>query len=317
MRVTHKYYFGNWQLDRLATLSLFTKVVEAGSFSEAGRRMGLAPSSVSRSMVELEGWVGATLFHRTTRQLKLSDVGQRFHERVPDILLDLEEARVVAAQLEDHPTGLLRLSVPDSMERHMTMAMCVFQARWPSVHFSFDFTDRVVDLVAEGFDLVLRIGPLQDSTLKARKITDARRTLCASPRYLERAGWPKRPEDLADHNCLTFRTNPGYNVWRFASGKTIVDVRASGSFSANSGRALMAAACDGLGLVLVPEWLVGGALAQNEVVEVLPEYVPVPNHSPLYAVHPYQRFVPPKVKTFVDFLVAHFGRDYDWTSPPL
>ncbi len=303
-------------MDRLATLSLFTKVVEAGSFSEAGRQLGLAPSSVSRRMVELEGWVGATLFHRTTRQLKLSDVGQRFHERVPDILLDLEEARVVAAQLEDHPTGLLRLSVPDSMERHMTMAMCVFQARWPAVHFAFDFTDRVVDLVAEGFDLALRIGPLQDSTLKARKITEVRRTLCASPRYLERAGWPKRPEDLADHNCLIFRTNPGYNVWRFASGKRTVDVRAKGSFSANSGRALMAAACDALGLVMAPEWILGPALAQKDLVEVLPQYLPVPDRTPLYAVHPYLRFVPPKVRTFVDFLVGHFGPAYDWTSSP-
>ena len=303
-------------MDRLAALSLFTKVVEAGSFSEAGRRMGLAPSSVSRRMLELEGWVGATLFHRTTRQLRLSDVGQRFHERVPGILLDLEEARVVAAQLEDHPSGLLRLSVPDSMERHMTMAMCVFQARWPGVHFSFDFSDRVVDLVAEGFDLALRIGRLQDSTLKARKITEARRLLCASPRYLERAGRPKRPEDLADHNCLTFRTQPGYNVWRFAAGKGTVDVRASGSFSANSGRALMAAACDALGLILAPQWLLGRALAEGDLVEVLPQYVLVPDRTPLYAVHPYQRFVPPKVRTFVDFLVAHFGRDYDWTSSP-
>lgn len=303
-------------MDRLAALSLFTKVVEAGSFSEAGRRMGLAPSSVSRRMVELEAWVGATLFHRTTRQLRLSDVGQRFHERVPGILLDLEEARVVAAQLEDHPAGLLRLSVPDSMERHMTIAMCVFQARWPGVCFSFDFTDRVVDLVAEGFDLALRIGRLQDSTLKARKITEARRILCASPRYLEKAGWPERPEDLADHNCLTFRTHPGYNVWRFATAKTTLDVRASGSFSANSGRALMAAACDGLGLILAPEWLVGGALAQKNLVEVLPDFAPVPDRTPLYMVHPYQRFVPPKVRTFVDFLVGRFGKDYDWTSPP-
>ncbi len=303
-------------MDRLAGLELFTKVVEAGSFSEAGRRMGLAPSSVSRRIVELEGWVGATLFHRTTRRITLTGVGQRLNERVSKILNDLEEARVVAAQLEDHPTGLLRLSVPDSMERHMTMAMCLFQARWPAVHFCFDFTDRVVDLVAEGFDLALRTGPLQDSTLKARKITEVRRYLCASPRYLERAGWPQRPEDLADRNCLTFRSDPGYNVWRFASDKRTVDVRASGSFSANSGRALVASACDGLGLVLVPEWLVGPTLVRKELVEVLPQYAPVPARTTLHAIHPYQRFVPPKVRTFVDFLVDHFGPDYDWAAPP-
>jgi DNA-binding transcriptional LysR family regulator len=303
-------------MDRLAALKLFTKVVETGSFSEAGRQAGLAPSSVSRQISELETWVGATLFHRTTRQLKMTDAGQRFYERVPDILLDLEEARVISAQLEDHPTGLLRLSVPDSVERHMTVAMCAFQARWPSVHFSFDFTDRVVDLVAEGLDLALRMGRLEDSTLRARKITEVRRCLCASPRYLKKVGWPERPEDLADHNCLIFRASPGYNVWRFASGKEVIDVRASGSFSANSGRALTAAACDGLGLVLAPEWLLGPAMAQKELVEILPEYAPVPQRTPLYAVHPYQRFVPPRVRTFVDFLVDHFDRDYDWTTAP-
>ena len=303
-------------MDRLAALTLFTKVVAAGSFSEAGRQMGLAPSSVSRRIVELEGWVGATLFHRTTRQLKLSDVGQRFYERVPDILLDLEEARIVAAQLEDHPTGTLRLTVPDSLERHMTVAMCVFQARWPAVHFSFDFTDRPVDLVAEGFDLAVRIGRLQDSTLKARKITESRRTLCASPRYLERTGCPQRPEDLADHNCLTFRASPGFNIWRFGSGKETFDVRASGSFSANSGRALLAAARDHLGLVLAPESLLGPALSDGDLVEVLPQFRPLPEHTPIYAVHPFQRFVPPKVRTFFDFLVDHFGKNYDWTAEP-
>ena len=299
-------------MDRLGALSLFAKAVETGSFSEAGRQSGLAPSSVSRRIVELEGWVGAALFHRTTRKLNLTEVGRSFYERTRGILLDLEEARVTAAQLEDHPSGLIRLTIPASLERHLTAAIGEFQTRWPEVRFALTFTDRVVDLVGEGYDLAVRIGRLEDSTLRARKIGEARRTLCASPRYLDRAGAPERPEDLAGHNCLILRTHPGYNVWRFKAGGRTVDVRASGSFSANSGYALISAARDARGLVLAPEWLVGPSLAIGDFVEVLPKHPPVPDRTPLYAVHPYQRFVPPKVKSFVDFLANRYGKGYDW-----
>jgi DNA-binding transcriptional LysR family regulator len=299
-------------MDKLGALSLFAKTVETGSFSEAGRQSGLAPSSVSRRIVELEGWVGATLFHRTTRKVNLTEVGRSFYERTRGILLDLEEAKVMAAQLEDHPSGLIRLTIPASMERHLTAGIGEFQARWPGVHFALTFTDRVVDLVGEGYDLAVRIGQLQDSTLRARKIGEARRFLCASPRYLDRTGAPESPEDLADHNCLIFRTHPGYNVWRFKSGARTVDVRASGSFSANDGNALIHAARDARGLILAPVWLVGLSLATGELVEVMPKHPPVPDRTPLYAVHPYQRFVPPKVKTFVEYLVKRYGKSYDW-----
>ena len=301
-------------MDTLGALSLFAKTVETGSFSEAGRQSGLAPSSVSRRIVELEGWVGAALFHRTTRKLNLTEVGRSFYERTRGILLDLEEAKIIAAQLEDHPTGLIRLTIPASMERHLTAAMGEFQARWPAVHFALTFTDQVVDLIGEGYDMAVRLGRLEDSTLRARKIAEARRYLCASPGYLSRAGAPRRPADLAGHNCLIFRSHPGYNVWRFKSGGRTVDIRASGGFSANSGDALMNAARDDMGLVLAPEWLVGPALANGELVEVMPDHPPVPERTPLYAVHPYQRFVPPKVRAFVDFLAKRFAKGYDWTS---
>ena len=218
----------------------------------------------------------------------------------------------MAAQLEDHPSGLVRLTIPASMERHLTAGIGEFQARWPAVHFALTFSDRVVDLVGEGFDLAVRIGRLEDSTLRARKIGEVRRYLCASPRYLNRAGTPEHPEDLAAHNCLTFRTHPGYNIWHFKARGRTVGVRASGNFSANSGNALIIAARDARGLILAPEWLVGPSLATGELVEVMPKNPPAPDLTPIYAVHPYQRFVPPKVKTFVDFLAKRYGKAYDW-----
>ena len=299
-------------LDKLGALSLFAKAVETGSFSEAGRQSGLAPSSVSRRIVDLEAWVGAALFHRTTRKLNLTEVGRTFYDRTRHIQLDLEEARTVATQLEHHPSGLVRMTVPASIEHYLMAAVSDFQARWPGVSFALDFGDRVVDLVGEGFDLAVRVGRLEDSTLRARKIAEARRYLCASRDYLKRAGTPKRPEQLNDHNCLIFRTHPGYNLWRFRTNDSIIDVRASGSFRANSGNVLVRAACQAKGIILAPEWLVGTSLASGELIEVLPKYPPDPDRTPLYAVHPYQRFVPPKVKTFVDFLVQRFGAGFDW-----
>ena len=301
-------------MDRLGALSMFAKVVETGSFSEAGRQSGMAPSSVSRSIQELEAWVGAALFHRTTRRVALTETGRSFHGRTRDILLDLEEARVMAARLENHPSGLIRLTVPASLERHLTTGIGLFQARWPGVRFALTFTDRLVDLVGEGYDLAVRLGRLEDSTLRARKIGEARRYLCASPRYIERYGAPQHPKDLAGHHCLILRSHPGSNIWRFKDGGRIVEVRASGSFSANSGDALINAAHNAMGLVVAPEWLVGSFLAKGELVEVLAKHPPVPNRTPLYAVHPYQRFVPPKVKAFVDFLAQRYGKGYDWTQ---
>ncbi len=299
-------------MDKLGAISLFAKAVETGSFSEAGRQSGLSPSSVSRRIVELEGWVGSALFHRTTRKLNLTEAGVSFYERTRGLMLDLEEARTVAGQLQGQPSGLIRMTVPEGMEHHLSPAFSAFQAQWPDVELVLDFGARIVDLIGEGFDLAIRVGQMEDSTLKARRIAAARRYLCASKRYLEEAGMPRRPEQLEDHNCLTYRARPGYNVWRFKTGNNTVDVRASGSFSANSGNALVNAARDGRGIILSPGWLVGPSLATGDLVEIMPEVSPNPARVPLYAVHPYQRFVPPKVKTLVEFLARRFGDDYDW-----
>lgn len=304
-------------MDHLGAISLFNKVVETGSFSEAGRQCNLAPSSVSRRIVDLENWVGAALFHRTTRRINLTEVGRLFHERTADILLDLEEARILAAGLEDKPSGLVRMTLPASIEQHFVAAVTKFQSIWPNVSFGLTSTDRKVDLISEGYDLAIRVGKLTDSTLKARKFAEVRRRLCASPDYLKKSLPIHHPTDLADHNCITFRRTPGYNVWQFKDrNNKAIDVRASGDLSANSGNMIVSAACRGRGVILSPEWLLGKTLERGELVELLPGFDPSPTTTPLYAVHPYQRFVPPKVRVFVDFLKDHFSSDYNWCQIP-
>ena len=303
-------------MDQLGAIALFNKVVETGSFSEAGRQTNLAPSSVSRRIVDLEGWLGATLFHRTTRKLNLTEVGRLFHERTRNILLDLEEARTTAASLEDKPAGLVRVSMPASLEQHIVVATALFQARWPDVSFGLTSTDRKVDLVAEGFDIVIRAGQLKDSSLRARKLTEVTRRLCASPQYLATAPPIAHPRDIENHRCLALRRGPGFNTWRFRSGRKILDVKAGGDFTANSGNMLVTAARHGRGLMLSPDWIMGPAIARGDLVELLPDYPPYPATSALYAVHPYQRFIPPKVRVFIDYLVERFDEDYDWSKSP-
>ncbi len=199
----------------------------------------------------------------------------------------------------------------------MLAGIVEFQARWPGVRFALTFSDRMVDLVGEGYDLAVRVGPLEDSTLRARKIGAARRFLCASPRYLDRAGVLERPEDLEGHNCLIFRTHPGYNVWRFKSGGRTVDVRASGSFSANSGNALINAARDAMGPILAPEWLVGPFLASGELVEVLPKHPPVPDRTPLQSSFP-PRFPNSELQatTALRRLLIRFHPKWCWSAHP-
>jgi len=303
-------------MDELGAIGLFHKLVETGSFSAAGRQANLAPSSVSRRIVDLETWLGATLFHRTTRKLNLTEAGRQFHDRTRGILLDLEEARTAAAELEDKPAGLVRLSVPASLEQHIVVATAVFQSHFPEVTFGLTSTDINVDLIAEGFDLAIRAGKLKDLSLRARKLVDVTRRLCASPDYLASAPKLAHPRDIENHNCLALRRDPGANTWRFKDGRRVVDVRAGGGFTANSGNMLVTAARHGRGLMLSPDWIIGPAIARGELLELLPDYSPYPATTTIFAVHPYQRFIPPKVRMFIEFLVERFGNDYDWSADP-
>jgi DNA-binding transcriptional LysR family regulator len=294
-------------------MRIFTRVVEAGSFSEAGRQLGVAPSSVSRQIGDLEEGLGARLFHRTTRRLSLTEAGRLYYERATRIVLEVDEAKLALTQLGGAPSGILRLTVPASVGRlHIVPAMAAFQKKFPAVRFVLSMTDRLVNLVEEGFDLAIRVGHLRDSSLIARKVGSGRRIVCASPEYLDSAGRPKVPADLAEHNCVTFRSHPGTNLWKFRGSDGTSEVRVTGGFFADNGEALCAAALAGLGLILVPEWLVGIEIRDGNLREVLPEYRAVPKASPLYAVYPHQRHLPPKVRAFIDFLAARFAAQPGW-----
>lgn len=294
-------------MDRLDSITVFAKVVETGSFSEAARQTGRSPASVSRVIRDLEGWLGGRVFYRTTRRLSLTEAGENFYSRVKGVLNDLEEARVLAAGAENHPTGTLRLTAPASMGAFVTSAAAAFQEKWPKVDICLSLTDQLVDLVKEGFDMAIRVGRLRDSSLTARKIGEGKRFLCASPGYLAKHGAPKRAKELEGHSCLAFRATPGFNIWNFRAGSNTVSIKASGRFCCNSGPALVSAAQQGLGIILVPDWLARQALEEGSLVRVkLKEALEWPT-TPVYILHAYENFVPPKVRLFGDFVKERFA----------
>lgn len=303
-------------MDQLEAIGLFQRVVETGSFTEAARQTNTSTSSVSRRIAELEEWVGAALLHRTTRKVGMTEAGHRFHQHTLNLLSDLDEARLVASQREDEPAGEVRVSMPASLEQHIVVAASLFQARWPEVQFGLTSTDRNVDLVSEGFDLAIRAGELADSTLRARRLCDVPRRLCASPAYLAGAAELNHPADVQHHDCLVLGRVRRNTAWSFSGEDSPIVVEAAPSFVANSGNMLVHAARHGRGLMLAPEWIVGPYLANGELVEALPGYRPEPAISSLYAVHAYKRFVPPKVALFIEFLADRFSRGYDWLVSP-
>ena len=296
-------------METVVGMRIFTRVIEAGSFSEAGRQLGVAPSSVSRQINELEDSLGALLFQRTTRKLSLTEAGELYYERATRIITEIDEAKLAISQLDGTPTGILRLNVPGSLSRrYIVPALVAFQEKFPGVKIVLLASDQVMDMIEHRIDLTIRLGALNDSSLVARKIGSGRRVVCASTAYLKKAGHPKSPDDLYDHNCLIFRSNPGSNVWKFKNVKSVTsEVRVTGNLFGNDGESLVAAAVEGHGIILVPEWLVSCELKEGTLQELLTNYSSIPKETPMFALYPRQRHLPPKVRAFIDFIVEQFN----------
>jgi len=302
-------------MDRLAAIEAFVRVAECGSFSKAAERLHASKSVVSRQVGALEAELGARLLHRTTRALTLTEAGRSYFERAGRILADLAEADASVGQLQASPRGRLRVSAPMSFGAlHLSPAMPDFLLRYPDVELDLIMNDRYVDLVDEGFDMAVRIGKLEDSSLVARKLAPMRRTVCAAPAYLEKSGTPASPDDLTAHECLCYSNVGLSQEWRFVhpDGRPWpVEVR--GRLHANNGDALHAAALAGFGLAVLPSFLAGRDFQSGALVSVLEDFMP--QDAALYAVYPHARHLSPKVRAFVDYLAERFGPVPYWDRP--
>jgi len=297
-------------MDRLSSIEAFVTVADLASFSRAAERLNIAKSVVSRQISALEAELGARLFHRTTRSLTLTEVGRSYLERTRQILADLEEANQAVSQLQSSPRGKLRINAPMSFGfLHLAQALPDFMKAYPEVSVDLAMNDRFVDLVDEGYDLAVRIGALDDSSLIARKLAPVRRVICASPDYIARKGMPHTIADLKKHDCLVYMSD--HPEWRFMNpnGKPFV-VAITGRLSINNGDALRVAAIEGLGLANLPTFLVGDDLRAGRLVSVLQEMKP--SELTLSAVYPPTKHITPKVRAFVDFLAERFGPEPYW-----
>jgi DNA-binding transcriptional LysR family regulator len=299
-------------MDRLDTMEAFVRVADSHSFSEAARRLRLSKSVVSRQVSALEAQLGARLFHRTTRSLSLTEVGQTYYERCSRILADIEEANLSVSNLQAAPRGKLRINAPMSFGvLHLAPMLPRFLDHYPQIDIDMAMNDRFVSLIDEGFDVAVRIGKLEDSSLIARYLAPVRKIVCASPSYLERRGVPETPADLADHCCLNYSNLASPDEWSFVTRdgqRWPVEVR--GRLRVNNGDTLREAALGGSGIATLPSFIVGRDLQAGTLVSLLADYVP--QDLPMHAVYPHNRHLSPKVRAFVDFLVEQIGPRPYW-----
>ena len=295
----------------LRTLAIFVKVAERLSFVRAAADLGITQSGVSNAISRLEDQIGTPLLARTTRKVSLTEHGAAYFERCRQALAELEEAELVLKNAQLKPSGNLRIDMPVSFGRIKVVPLLgVFQARYPDIALRVTFNDRYVDHIEESVDVSVRFGNLQDSSLIARRLGGAQLSVVGAPRYFAKYGQPKRPEDLAGHNCLafTFRETRLAREWRFAQsgaqggGETALTPK--GNISLSDGASVCDAARAGYGLAQLQDFFIDTLIARRQLVPVLDKFKPAA--QPIWLVYPQARHLSPKVRVFVDFMAAQF-----------
>jgi DNA-binding transcriptional LysR family regulator len=292
-------------MDIVTGMRVFHAVVDSGSFTAASQRLEMSPAMVTRYVAQLESHLGTRLLHRTTRKLSLTGIGADYFQRAAQILGLIEEAGLRAAQEAAEPRGLLRITTSAIFGIGiLDHAIVQYMRRYPQVQVELSLSERVVDLVEEGFDIGLRIASRIDGSMVARSVMRVPLVACASPAYLRQQAAPRLPQDLARHNCLVFTRSPIGPNWVFQKAGQRVAVPVSGNFRSDNGRALVDAALDGLGVVYEPGFMVASLLREKRLKRLLPAWDTL--EVSMDAVWPTRKFLHPKVRTFVDFLVERF-----------
>jgi len=287
-------------MDPFEAMRLFCQVMESGSFTAAAEHLGLSKQFVSRRLIQLEERLGVRLLNRSTRRLDVTPLGQSYYESALRLLSEVEQVEQGISGQNTDPRGTIRLSAPLSFAMaHLGSLLPLFLQRHPHVSVEVDLSDRPVDLISEGYDLVLRIGTLEDSTLIARRIASVQRVYCASPDYLTRRGTPQTPEDLAEHECLPYGHSRQVQ-WRFmVKGKPLV-MNVSGRMRVNNGELLRDSAIAGLGVTYLPTFIVAEALQDGRLVTLLEGFTP--EALALSAVFPQHRQSSRPVQALIEFL---------------
>lgn len=295
----------------ISDLEIFARVARTGNMSAAGREMGLSPAVVSKRISLLEDRLGARLFQRTTRQLTLTETGEGYFKRVVDILSLVEEAEDFVSRRNTKPRGVLKVSAPTTFGRlHITPHLKQFLDRFPDIELDVHLSDVYVDIIRDGFDLAVRIGELQDSSLVAKKLAADHRVLCASPAYLTSVGGIEKVADLSSANCLAAGL---METWRLEGSEGTTQVRLNSNLKTNSADFVREALLAGLGVGLRSTWEIGDDLRRGDLVRVLPAWRG-PTSLAIHAVYPSREFMPAKVNVFIEHLADTYGSEPYWDA---
>jgi DNA-binding transcriptional LysR family regulator len=299
-------------MDRMLEMTTFVKVVDSGGFSAAARALSVSASVVTTHIQTIEDRLGVRLLNRTTRHVSTTEAGRVFYDSCVRILAEVDEAERAAQELQSSPRGTLRLNVDVAIPRLIAPVVAEFTILHPDVSVVMAMTNRMVDLVEEGFDLAIRIIPLPDSSLMIRRLAHFGFVACGAPAYFARRGIPKEPADLANHNCMIYSDSPWRKQWEFigADGKDLL-VPISGNLQANNSDALRFGALHGQGLMYTPRFLVADDLKSGRLVPILTEFQTA--ELTIDAVYPHRSHLPAKVSSFIDLLLKHFREDA-WTD---
>jgi len=291
-------------------LTAFVAVVENHGFAGAGRALGRDATVISRRIRQLEIRLGTRLLARTTRHVALTEAGEFFFKRVKGLLDELNNARLEVSERAATPRGSLKLALPVTFGRRWLLPrLSSFINRYPDIHLDLRFSDRQVDIVAEGFDMAVRVGKLTDSSLVSRGIARFRYQLFASPAYIKHYGVPDSPETLQSHRCLAFVNHADWPDWVLTDGSQKSVIRPHGPLQADNAEALLQATTDGLGIALIPVWLTTEEVSRGNLIRILPEWQNIDEGS-LHALMPPGRLVPAKTRAFIEFIVERIESDW-------
>ncbi|MEN3111166.1 LysR family transcriptional regulator [Uliginosibacterium paludis] len=293
-------------MDTLTSMRVFATVVETRSFTAAANRLAISTAMASKHVQHLEAHLGTRLLNRTTRKLSLTDSGLAYFERCSQILADIDESEAEAVSLTARPHGTLRVTMPVSFAvRHMAPMLSRYMQQYPEVHLDLFLSDRRTDLIDNGLDLALRIGPSPEPSLIARRLATDSMMMCASPAYLAQHGRPRTPAELAGHNCLLYSYASIGNEWRLQGPDGEQVVKVGGTLRINNGDLLNQMAIAGHGIMCQPEFLVRAEVESGQLEEILPDYRMAP--IGIYAVYSSRKHLSAKIRSFVDCLVDYLA----------
>lgn len=295
-------------METLRAMQMFVETVEQGSFAAAARSLDVGNSAVSKQVSRLEEELGVRLLQRTTRSLSLTPEGEYYLEECQEILERVDAARDTVSALADQTRGILCISAPPTFgQLWLSSILCQFREAYPSIDIEVLLTDEMLDVVSDAFDVAIREGNPEDSSLVGRRLADNTYRVCAAPSYLERAGRPETPSDLTDHACITSLSHEPLCRWRFVDGDTTETIDVSGPIATNLFTLMRKAALEGQGIVRLPAYAVEPHIASGDLVPLFDDLVP--DHGGIWALYPSRQLVPKRVETFLEFLETKMSED--------